>query len=73
MSMWDRSKSNPQYLLHLPIKHHSRLTSRTRLQGVLCCCLVCWVLFWLLGMMVQHQNQALVEIHATLETMGNCF
>lgn len=35
--------------------------------------LVCWLLLWLLGMMVQHQNQALVEVQATLETMGSCF
>lgn len=32
-----------------------------------------WLLLGLLGMMVQHQNQALVEVQATLETMGNCF
>lgn len=31
------------------------------------------LLLLLLGMMVQHPNQALVEVQATLETMGNCF
>lgn len=70
MSMWDKSKSNPWCLSHLPIKHCLCLTG-TRLWGVLYCCLVCWRLLWLLGMMVQHYNQALVEVQATLEKMGN--